>query len=70
MELFLKWQKWQKKKKRKENNRFKFSIIMKVPETSLFMFILGLRNCAENKAFAMSVAHTASCEDSKPLQVS
>lgn len=57
-------------KKRKEKNQFRFSIIMKVPETSLSMFILGLSNCTKDEAFALSVAHTASCENSKSLQVS
>lgn len=57
-------------KKRKEKNQFRFSIIMKVPETSLFMFILGLSNCTKDEASALSVARTASCENSKSLQVS
>lgn len=54
----------------KEKNQFKFSIVIKVQETSLSIFILGLNNSAENKGFAMSVAHTASCVNAKPLQVS
>lgn len=34
-----------KKERERERNQFTFSIVMKVPETSLFMFILGLSNC-------------------------
>lgn len=56
-------------KERRKKNQFNFPIIMKGPEASLSVFILGLNNCAEHKGFAMSVAHTASCVNSKPLQV-
>lgn len=57
--------------RKEKKNQFNFSIIMKVPEARLCVFILGLNNCAEeHQGFATSVAHTASCVNSKPLQVS